>query len=188
MWSVRAEKRRAGVEGADLVNTLAFRVGSPRLSRTLPQNTCADARHLPTQLDNLTMLEANHFRRIAQLALDFNLDAKMAFEGEVSPPELESLNRRVRVAIRRFASHTLVLIVFPSQRGNLAELLGLGNIPRLSQSDLYSGEGVASSHNAEASLTRCSLFTRSTLLPIHLRRQRPERDVGRHEPAERRHR
>ncbi|ELR11307.1 partner of sld five, psf2 protein [Acanthamoeba castellanii str. Neff] len=95
LWSVRAEKRRAGVEGADLVNTLAFR------------------------LDNLTMLEANHFRRIAQLALDFNLDAKMAFEGEVSPPELESLNRR---------------------RGNLAELLGLGNIPRLSQSDLYSGQ------------------------------------------------
>jgi hypothetical protein len=131
------------------------------------------------------MLEANHFRRIAQLALDFNLDAKMAFEGEVSPPELESLNRRVRVAWPKFASLTLELIVFPSQRGNLAELLGLGNIPRLSQSDPYSGECVAlclTSPHATQSFahTTASLFTRPTILPIHLRRQRPERDVGRH--------
>jgi len=82
LWSIRAEKRRGGIEGADLVNTLAFR------------------------MDNLTLLEANHFRMIAQLALDFNLDAKMAFEGE-TPPDLESLNAR---------------------RGNLVQLLGTNRV------------------------------------------------------------
>jgi hypothetical protein len=59
-------------------------------------------------MDNLTMLEANHFRRIAQLALDFNLDAKMAYEGEAAPPELESLNRRVRLPPSRSACHASV--------------------------------------------------------------------------------
>jgi hypothetical protein len=50
------------------------------------------------------MLEANHFRRIAQLALDFNVDAKMAYEGETAPQELESLNRRVCARLELFAS------------------------------------------------------------------------------------
>lgn len=45
------------------------------------------------------MLEANHFRQLAQLALDFNMEAKMANEGEAPPPELESLNRGVSTGL-----------------------------------------------------------------------------------------
>lgn len=93
LWSIRAEKRRMGIVEAEFVNAWAFK------------------------MNNLTMLEANHLRQLAQLALDFNKEAHMVNKAEAPPPELEQLNRK---------------------RGNLVQLFGLDNPSRLSQSDVYS--------------------------------------------------
>ena len=47
-------------------------------------------------MDNITVLEATHFRGTSQAVLDFSLDAKTAHEGDQPPPELVALNRGVR--------------------------------------------------------------------------------------------
>lgn len=154
LWSVRTEKRRAGVEGADLVNTLAFRVGM-----ALAQVPMCCSHASGTQMDNLTSLEANHFRQLAQLALDFNLDAKMATEGETSPPELESLNRRVRPLPLLDSSAVLTCVM---QRGTLAQLLVQpDSIPRSSQSEVFSGSFLSRQYNdmIKAQKPRLALHT-----------------------------